>query len=604
MLLPLRNIWDTKIQCICGVIAASDGEEIEAFLSGNFGQASLDPARIVINPNRLYPIEAIICREGRFSISVLRAGQRDVALRLSAIRRRALSKSAIIGLNFSRDERYEIPYLKDCLRTVFAQVEHTLDTGDHTLMICKVLESRVNSVHIGERPLFYPEISGNPSRFPRVTTGLRRVYAGSGAKDIVVKTMQRRRTPELPNVAVNTYREGGQTAAEVDQILSHGIQDRGRILVPPGKPPALLRRKVPVCVVGTGAWGVVHCELLRKASPLVELYVCGQNPDRLARVARAVGARDYVVGLENAVNDARFPALSLVLPHDVHAKAVQMAAGAGKHVLVEKPIATTLEDADEMIESARRAGTILMVAEDMHFRPSIREALLAIDRGDIGEPIYLQVHAGGVMRPEGWKADKKRAGGGVLMDLGVHYVRAMRLLMGEPDQVLASRAMQVNTKISGEDSVQLMFWSRYGWQVHMLLSWISPRGHCPDIVIAGEKGTIHLWPGAAHFDLYPAAPRTLTRLLSYVRPTWMREKLMKPQLQRIRRSVPGGKDGYAGELREFLSAVAEERKPVSKPEDARRDLQIVLTAYDALQNGRWTELGSWVSGMPRDPTPA
>jgi predicted dehydrogenase len=164
-----------------------------------------------------------------------------------------------------------------------------------------------------------------------------------------------------------------------------------------------------------------------------------------------------------------------------------------------------------------------MVAEDVHFRSPVREAFLAVERGDIGEPLYLLVRGGGVLRPEGWKADKDRAGGGVLMDLGVHYVRAMRLLLGEPDRVFASRAMQVNGKMSGEDSVQLVFSSHFGWQVHMLLSWVSPRGDLPDMIVAGEKGTIHLWSAAPFYDLYPAYPLTLTRLLSYVRPAWLGE---------------------------------------------------------------------------------
>lgn len=110
----------------------------------------------------------------------------------------------------------------------------------------------------------------------------------------------------------------------------------------------------------------------------------------------------------------------------------KLAAAAGKPILVEKPIANTLEESDQMMEDARRASILLMVAENMHFRPALWEAARAIDRGDIGEPLYFKVTAGGMMRPGGWKADAKLMGGGVLMDLGVHYIRALRMVMGEP----------------------------------------------------------------------------------------------------------------------------------------------------------------------------
>jgi predicted dehydrogenase len=143
--------------------------------------------------------------------------------------------------------------------------------------------------------------------------------------------------------------------------------------------------------------------------------------------------------------------------------------------------------------------------------------------------------------------------------------------------------MQINTKISGEDSVQVLFSSAVGWQAHMLLSWSSLRGHVPDIVVAGEKGTLHLWPGAKYLDYYPVSPTTASRLCSYVRPYWLQAKLMRERFGRVRillRDQEGS--GYLGEFREFLAAVAEEREPASPPQDGRRDLEIVLHCYAAL----------------------
>jgi predicted dehydrogenase len=246
-----------------------------------------------------------------------------------------------------------------------------------------------------------------------------------------------------------------------------------------------------------------------------------------------------------------------------------------------------------MIASAKRAGIILMVAEDMHFRPAIRATAACITRGDIGEPLYLLVHGGGVRRPQGWAAEKDRMGGGVLIDIGVHYIRGLRLLMGEPDRVLASRAMQINTKMLGEDSVQLLFSSRFGWQAHMLLTWSSQRGQVPDIILAGEKGTVHLWPGKKYIDLYPTGSRLLPRLLSYVRPYWLQEKLVRPRMQRKRIRLPDRDGtGYLGEMQEFIAAVAEQRPAASRAEDGRRDLEIVISGYQSLETCMWTDIPS------------
>jgi predicted dehydrogenase len=232
-----------------------------------------------------------------------------------------------------------------------------------------------------------------------------------------------------------------------------------------------------------------------------------------------------------------------------------------------------------------------MVAEDMHFRPVLWEAARRISNGDIGEPLYLMAFAGGVRRPSGWAADKNQMGGGVLMDIGVHYVRGMRVLFGEPDRVFASKAMQINTKISGEDSVQLLFGGRTGWEAHMVLSWASTRGQFPDFVLMGDKGTIHLWPGKTFLDYYPVAPGFLMRAIPYVRPYWLQQKLLHPNLQRQRIKLRGREGtGYEKEFREFCAAVIEKRPPASSAEEGRRDLEIVLCGYEALKSRVWVDI--------------
>jgi predicted dehydrogenase/flavin reductase (DIM6/NTAB) family NADH-FMN oxidoreductase RutF len=582
---PAATIWDTKIQVVCGVVAAQEGADVELWMCGNFGQVSLSEPHIAVNPNRLYPIEPAIRRGRRFSISVFSAGQRDAALRLARVRRRAVHKAKVTGIRIETDAKHRIPYAPDCFRILFCEAEQILDTGDHTLVIARVLENRVSRL---EGPLLYREIAGNPAAFPALEKAVRWALTTTGAKERIQQYLQKRRGGSTVDLREATYQDGGQTDREVEQIAGWGLRDEGRILTPPERAPAALKRRLPIAVAGVGMWGSFHCRLMKQADPNVDLYICGRNRERAERLANATGAKDVILGFERAAEDSRIEAIDIVLPHHLHVEATVQAAAGGKHVLVEKPIAITLADADTMIRAAQQARTILMVAEDMHFRPAIREAVRMIGAGDIGEPLYLLGHAGGVLRPRGWKADPTRMGGGILMDIGVHYVRAVRLLMGEPHDTMAGSAMQIDTKIKGEDSVQLLLRSRYGWQAQLLLSWAGPRGNAPDLIVCGDRGVLHLWPGRGHVDLYPAAPRPLTQILSCVRPAWLREKLVRPGLQRVRVRIPGDdRQGYLSEMREFIAAIAEGRPVIAPPEDARRDLEIVLRAYDALESGSW-----------------
>jgi predicted dehydrogenase/flavin reductase (DIM6/NTAB) family NADH-FMN oxidoreductase RutF len=588
MLRETATIWDTKIQNVCSIVTAREGDDVELWMCANFGQVSLDEARIAVNPNRLYPIEAAIRRERRFALNLLAESQREVAQRLCRARRRAPNKAGLIGLEVAEDSEHNIPYSPACFRTLFCEAEELLDTGDHTLVIAHVLENRTRRDWESARPLLYREISGTSSTH-RLRRSFEWTLVKTGVKDRLQRILGRRRDTGPVNIAANTYESGGQTEDELSLIASYGLRDTGREIAPPGRAPAALRRRIPLCVVGVGQWGAFHCRLFASADPRVDLYICGRDRGKVERLARAAGAKDVIIGKERAIEDRRVEALSLALPHHIHAEAAIEAAHAGKHVLVEKPIARTLDEADAMIEASRRAGTHLMVAEDMHYRPAIAKAVKMIDAGEIGEPLYLMAHAGGILRPRGWRADPSQMGGGVLMDIGVHYVRAVRLLMGEPDEVMVSRAMQIDTKMQGEDSVQAWFRSHFGWQASLLLSWATPRGHSPDLIVCGDQGLLHLWPGRNYVDLYPSRQRFLPRILTMVRPSWLAEKLVRPEMQRVRCHFHSDdRQGYLTEAREFLASVAEGRAPSSPAIDARRDLEIVLRGYESLRRGTWT----------------
>ena len=580
MQLPGRTIWDTRIQTVCALLSARGEDGVEIHFTSTFAQVSFSPPRVVVNPNRMYSVEQAIRATGRFAINVLPISEKDRLVRLTQMRRRQTDKWKLLGLDIVEDQ-HEIPFVNGSMRTVFCEVEQIIPSGDRQLYVARVIESRPNPAFTGQRPLLFGEVA--PGRYPVLRKAIRTTAIVTGGLDAARKAMWRLRPPPPPNIAQTTYDMAGSTEAELQAVQSYGLVDRGRSMTVP-KAPAIISQKVGVCVVGTG-WGSSHCRIIKEANPTVRLFVCGQNETRTAHLAKAVNAEGYFIGLENAAADDRVQALTLALPHDFHRQAVEIVAAAGKHAMVEKPIATNLADADAMIAAAQNAGIILMVAEDMHFRPAIREVVQRIERGDIGEPLYFLSHAAGVRRPRGWAASAERMGGGVLMDLGVHYVRSLRLIMGEPEQVYASRAMQIDTKISGEDSVQVLFSSSVGWEGHMLLSWASLRGHVPDIVVSGEKGTFHLWPGTSYIDYFPVSPPLIPRVLSYVRPYWLQEKLMRPQYGRVRVHLREKQtSGYVGEMREFLSAVVEDRPPVSPAEDARRDLEIVLYSYRALAN--------------------
>ena len=189
-------------------------------------------------------------------------------------------------------------------------------------------------------------------------------------------------------------------------------------------------------IIGCGWAGTRHAEAilsesLRKRAHLVA--IADVQEEVLASAGPKWGVPedgrylDYGQMLEGAVLDA----VSVCLPHHLHAPASIAALEAGLHVLVEKPIAITLEQVDAMASAAERQGKTLMVAESVRFNPVHQEAARLVQEGKIGELFLVRVSREHEMhdylRERRWFLNQQQAGGGIMMAGGIHDIEAMRM---------------------------------------------------------------------------------------------------------------------------------------------------------------------------------
>jgi predicted dehydrogenase len=210
---------------------------------------------------------------------------------------------------------------------------------------------------------------------------------------------------------------------------------------------------VRVGIAGIGFMGVTHYKALQQIEGARVTAIFTRNPKKLAGDWRDVrgnfgegGGVEDLSGikrhdtLEVLLADPEVDLVDLCLPTDMHKPAALAALAAGKHVLVEKPIALTVEDADEMIAAAQRAGRLLMVAQVLRFFPEFAYIRQCMDRGEFGD--LLAAHFKRVIsRPnwsdENWFADQVRTGGAVV-DLHIHDSDFVQHLLGMPDEVSAT----------------------------------------------------------------------------------------------------------------------------------------------------------------------
>ncbi len=124
-------------------------------------------------------------------------------------------------------------------------------------------------------------------------------------------------------------------------------------------------------------------------------------------------------------------AVYIALPNSMHAEYTIRAARAGKHVLCEKPMATSLADCHAMIEACRRANVKLMIAYRCQYHPSHLKAIELIRTGAVGQVLTIESAFGFDIRPGEWRLNRKMAGGGPLVDVGIYCLNASRYLTGE-----------------------------------------------------------------------------------------------------------------------------------------------------------------------------
>jgi hypothetical protein len=144
---------------------------------------------------------------------------------------------------------------------------------------------------------------------------------------------------------------------------------------------------IKMAFVGCGGIAQAHWSGIQTHAPQIKVTAAvDTNPDRAAAMAAQTGAQSFA-SLEDALKHGDFDAVDIMLPHNAHEHAATLAFAAGKHVVLEKPMATTLDACDRILEAAGKAGTVFMIAEQSQYWPAAVKTQQMIRNGVIGELI-------------------------------------------------------------------------------------------------------------------------------------------------------------------------------------------------------------------------
>lgn len=197
-----------------------------------------------------------------------------------------------------------------------------------------------------------------------------------------------------------------------------------------------MKEKVKIGIIGVGSISHSHIRAYQQ-NPNVELYAfCDINEKQLREMGKTYGIERLYTDMNDMLALSELDAVSVCTWNSAHAPCAIAALEAGKHVLCEKPMATSVEEALAMKAAAEKSGKLLMLGFVRRFGNDSQVIRDFIQCGRFGELYYAKAsYLRRKGNPGGWFADKSYSGGGPLIDLGVHVIDLVRYLFGNPKAV-------------------------------------------------------------------------------------------------------------------------------------------------------------------------
>jgi predicted dehydrogenase len=312
---------------------------------------------------------------------------------------------------------------------------------------------------------------------------------------------------------------------------------------------------VRVALIGSGWIQDFHVRGVL-AYPGAELVVVANHREESAHaLAERHGISEVTTDWGSLTGRDDLDAVVVATPNALHAEQSIAFLEVGKHVLVEKPMAVSVAECDAMIDAAAHGGASLMVAHCWRFRSEVIAMRERIASGELGEVVKTRgygVHE--AWGPAGWFVDPELAGGGALVDMGVHAIDTARFVLGGPlpERVCAAVRTRYGTYDVDDDAILLVGWSNGTNSVIESGWWHSHKeGMEADTEVYGTKGYARIFPREEPSEDYDHTSQPM----------------------------------YTEQMREFLGAIEEGRAPRPSGEDGRIVMQVVERAYTSAAGG-------------------
>jgi predicted dehydrogenase len=320
------------------------------------------------------------------------------------------------------------------------------------------------------------------------------------------------------------------------------------------------------CIVGLGRISMQHFMPAVKSSKSgrITALVSGHR-DKAEKMAAEFGVPStniYSYEKYDAIAwNKEIDAVYIALPNSMHAEYTIRAAKAGKHVLCEKPMATTVKDSQAMIDACRQANKKLMIAYRCQYEPTNARAIRLIREGKLGRIEAIESANGFNIAPNEWRTNRKLAGGGPLMDMGVYSLNACRYLTGEEPGEIEARSSVIDQDGRFNEVEENLSWTmKFPSGIVASLNTTYGASMPGFYRVHGSKGMIHVEPAFGYQGL---------RLTAKIQG--------EPDIDEPNSARDPSQ--FVLETEHFAECVIGNREPKTNGEEGLRDMKLMMEIY-------------------------
>jgi predicted dehydrogenase len=331
-------------------------------------------------------------------------------------------------------------------------------------------------------------------------------------------------------------------------------------------------------IIGAGRFADnVFAPAIKQSADSHLAAVMARDREKAGAFAKKHEVPKFYNSAEALCNDSEIDAVYIASPTFLHREHTVLAAQCGKHIFCEKPMAPTLEECDQMIAAAEENNVTLMIGHNMRFHKIHQKVKEMIADGIVGTVgiaraeiiTSFKKNQGDKFTTDQFRLNREIGGGGVLFDMGIHAIDALRYVLGDDVEEVSAFSQNLFIDCNGEDTVSAVLKFKKGAYGAVTTSGALPHAR-NGIEIYGDKGAIITY-GSVWIFVQSGEIKILA------------DDKWETQTVEINNC-------YLAEIEHFLQCMAEKKAPAVTGREGQKNIQVVLAAYRSMDERRTIQI--------------